>query len=327
MASKFFSLFSFFVSVITNSYCQPFVNLVPNPSFEEYSNGCHVNFNEAPLSWSWWRESPNSFSTCVVPQNLLDSLGWASWNGFGSQEPAHGASYVGVYAFSPNPFSNNNFREYVGCELTEQLVVGETYYVSFKTSPGFGNYYNPVWTCSHIGAIFTTQSYLHPNNPMPIPNFAHVYTDEIISDTTIWTVVSGTIVADKPYTHLGLGLFFELGLFDTLRLKTGNTLGSYYFFDEICVSRSPDCLTVGINHLAQSAISLFPNPASDWLQITGVEQDARVRVFTATGQLALTHQWAANGQHIDVSSLPAGIYYAEIETKTKHWRKKLSIVR
>ncbi|MCW5908287.1 MAG: T9SS type A sorting domain-containing protein [Chitinophagales bacterium] len=325
MAIKFFSLCCFCLTVTVNAFCQPFVNLVPNPSFEEFQNGCPANFHEMPLHWTWWRESPNSFSTCVQPQNLNDSLGWAPWNGFGTQEPANGESYVGLCAFGQTP--SGGFREYLGCELLAPMDVGETYYVSFKTSPGFGNYYGMYWSCSHIGAIFTTQGYLHPNNAMPIPNFAHVYANEVIADTAIWTVVFGTIVADKPYTHLGLGLFFEPGLFDTFRLAGGPTLGSYYFFDDVCVSRSPDCLTVGINHLAEPAISLFPNPASDWLQITGIELQACVRLFTATGQLVLTHQWAANGQHIDVSSLPAGIYYAEIETKTKHRRKKLSIAR
>lgn len=327
MAIKFFSLCCFCLTVTVNAFCQPFVNLVPNPSFEEFQNGCPANFHEMPLHWTWWRESPNSFSTCVQPQNLFDSLGWAPWNGFGYQEPASGKSYVGACAFSPDPFWGGNFREYLGCELTEPLVVGETYYVSFKTSPGLWNYYWMVWVCSHVGAIFTTQGYQHPNNPMPIPNFAHVYSESIIADTANWVTVSGTVVADKPYTHLGLGVFFEQQYLDTFRFMAGNSLGAYYYYDDVCVSRSPDCLTAGINQSPTPAINFYPNPASDWLQITGIEQQANIRVFTATGQLALYHQSIADKQRLDVSSLSAGIYYAEIKTKTKQHREKLLIVR
>lgn len=330
MATKFFSLCCFCLSVMVNAFCQPFVNLVPNPSFEDFQNGCPANFHEMPLHWTWWRESPNSFSTCVQPQNLFDSLGWAPWNGFGYQEPASGNSYVGAYAFSPDPFSGNNFREYLGCELTEPLVVGETYYVSFKTSLGLWNYYWVLWACSHVGLIFTTQGYQHPNNPMPIPNFAHVYSKSIIADTANWVTVSGTVVADKPYTHLGLGVFFEQQYLDTLRMINipgQSGLGAYYYFDDVCVSSSSDCLLASVKGQSKPRITLFPNPSEDWVSITGLPMYAKLRLFGSNGQLVLLHDWTSSANKINISGLPEGIYVAEITTTKEQWREKLVIVR
>ncbi|MBL7941725.1 MAG: hypothetical protein JNM00_03110, partial [Flavobacteriales bacterium] len=160
------------------------INLVPNPSFEEFTEGCPQDLNEMPLGWYKWRESPNSFSTCVEPQNLTDSLGWAPWTGFGSQEPFEGESFIGLSAFSPYPKPGfpPEFREFIGCELLEPMVVDSMYHVSFRTSLGFiGNYYWVTWACDKLGVIFTTTGdYDWQENPFAVPNFASVYSEEII---------------------------------------------------------------------------------------------------------------------------------------------------
>jgi len=344
MASRFFSflalslskgLFFVFSHTIT---AQETVNLVPNPSFEEFENGCPIDLNEPPSHWSWWRNSPNSFSTCVEPQNLLDSLGWAPWTGFGTQIPSDGESFCGFYAFSPSPTPETqpNFREYLGCELEEPMEIGITYYVSFKVSMGYyGNYYNVWWASNRIGAFFTSTAYSYNDNPMPIPNFAHVYTEEIISDTTNWIIIEGSIVADSAYSHMALGVFFEYDLLETMIILPPNPpptagLGAYYFVDDVCVSKFPNCQFVTGNEVISMEfdVKIFPNPASSTVIVHAHEVLSGIRLYDSSGKLVLLKAFQTNEVILDVSMIESGFYLIEAlfkDKKTK--RERLVIVR
>jgi hypothetical protein len=339
MATRFFSFLAlslskglFFVFSLTIT-AQETVNLVPNPSFEEFENGCPEEWHELPIGWSNWRGSCNSFSTCVEPQNLVDSLGWAPWTGFGTQWPADGESFCGFSAFSPSPsidFPQPSFREYLGCELTEPMEIGTTYYVSFKVSTGFKGYYWVTWANSHIGAIFTTEEYTSNGNPMPIPNFAHVYTEEIIVDTVNWVTISGTLVADQAHTHMALGVFFEFDLLNTFQMLEGPNLGSYYFIDDVCVSPFPDCSIVSNTeqHLNVKDLHIFPNPASDHVQIKSNQPILSCNFYDSRGRLVGSWHPYTEFCSIGLEAYSEGMYTLEITTKdTKTKREKLLIVR
>jgi hypothetical protein len=336
MASQFFSFVLFFVFSLAST-AQVTVNLVPNPSFEEFENGCPINLNEMPIGWSKWRSSPNSFSTCVDPQNLVDSLGWAPWTGWGTQLPADGESFCGFYAFSPAPAPEilNDFREYLGCALEEPMEIGTTYYIKFKVSMAYyGNYYYVWWATNRLGAIFTMNPYSNSGNPMPIPNFAHLYTEEIIIDTTDWVTIEGSFIADSAYTHMALGVFFEYDLLETLLLLPPNPpptdgLGSYYFVDDVCVSRFSNCqdTSVSINPMATKNPAIYPNPATQTLTISDHVIIEVVRIFNLNGYEMLTVRPRAQSFNFSISALNSGIYSIIIESKNKTKRERLVVVR
>ena len=325
MTTRFFSLLLLLIS--SNLFAQ---NLVPNHSFEEFVDGCNESLNEMPISWSRWRETPNSFSTCGNPQTFSDSLYWVPWNGFGYQWPADGESYAGLAACGPPGFSQN-FREYLGCELLKPLVLGETYYVSFKTSMGFtGSYYNVTYATNRLGAYFTTQGYDWEDNPLAIPNFAHVYEENVITDTVNWVTVSGYFVADEAYTHMGLGVFFDFDLLDVIQLVPGLSLGSYYYIDDVCVSLFPDCgvSTSSKIELAEDLVKVYPNPATTHVVVESS------RTIVSIGMQDLSGKWVVPSRNIndhrvtwDLMDVPAGVYILDIETATVHKRKKLVVVR
>lgn len=56
-------------------------------------------------------------------------------------------------------------------------------------------------------------------------------------------------------------------------------------------------------------ISIYPNPATDVLNIVGVDNDCRVTVYSPTGKLLI----CANNTTVDVSHLQSGIYIVRIE--------------
>jgi hypothetical protein len=66
----------------------------------------------------------------------------------------------------------------------------------------------------------------------------------------------------------------------------------------------------GIDDLTRPLIQVFPNPANDILNISGLK-DASVKLFSANGEqvISLTN---FSGNSIDVSSLPSGIYIMNV---------------
>ncbi len=57
-------------------------------------------------------------------------------------------------------------------------------------------------------------------------------------------------------------------------------------------------------------ITIFPNPATDWLHISGVDDDTQLEIYTTTGKLIKTSQ----GNAINVESLQHGIYLIQIKS-------------
>jgi hypothetical protein len=337
MASRFFSFLAlslskglFFVFSLAGT-AQETVNLVPNPSFEEFENGCPVNGQDFPLYWSSWRGSPDVFSACPLPETFQDSLFWVPWNGMGYRWPVDGSSYYGFGA-CPTPAGApfNDPREYLGCELIAPLVIGETYFIRLYVSTGIAGYHFEFnHACSHIGVIFTHQSYHKIDNPMLIPNFAHLYTEVVVSDTANWVSISGSFIADQDYTHMAIGVFFEFDSLNVVQLLPGTGLGAYYYVDNVCVSPFPDCIDVSVNDETQSDIGFFvyPNPASQMISVQSQWTIESIRLVNMNGIEVLKYTPFLSNFELNISSIATGIYF--IETKTidnKIKREKLLIV-
>lgn len=63
-----------------------------------------------------------------------------------------------------------------------------------------------------------------------------------------------------------------------------------------------------------SLISFYPNPASDVLNIEMISHfDATVQVYDVSGKCAIVQQLSSALNQIDISSLPEGLYFANVE--------------
>jgi hypothetical protein len=328
MNCKSFSFFLFLIGCTIKGIAQP-DNLVPNPSFEEFLNGCPEDWQDLPLHWWSWRGSPDVYSTCVVPQSQFDSIGWAPQNWFGFQYPRSGDSYCGFISIPrfPSPNDQLSQREYLGCQLLEPLSIGTEYYVSMFVSAAEGGFlFLPSYANSHLGFYFSTVPYDWISNELETPNFAHVYTTEVITETDDWALISGSFVADLPYTHMAIGLFFESNQIEILQIHPyPYGLGSYYFVDDICVSTSPDCWRTGVieTKSQESSSMVFPNPCDDFFSINPAYGAFSVNVYDNMGRQVLTADLSdLVDSKIKVSQLRAGIYYVEINSPRKNSDKK-----
>lgn len=281
-------------------------NLVPNPSFED-NTACPVTISfqgfSKPLQWEKWNESPDYFHACAGSLGGVDTLIKVPLNGFGFQFAKHGDAYVGMYAYGALA-GGFSYREYVGCQLIEPLVVGESYDLSFFTNVAFGgSYWSPTQACNNIGMLFTMEPNIWTGSngpPLALRNYAHLYSTAIISDTANWTLVSGSFVADSAYQFLVIGNFFSNALTDTMDLASDTYVPAYYFVDGVCVrlSGQPCEFITGIPDLGEQVPFVWPNPAADIVQVRA-GRGTRWQAYDAVGRLM-----DAGRSSVDVLSVP-----------------------
>jgi hypothetical protein len=182
--------------------------------------------------------------------------------------------------------------------------------------------------CSHLGIIFTEQGYHDIDDPMPVPNFAHVYTEEIVSDTSDWISISGSFVADQHYTHMAIGVFFEFDSLNVLQILPGSGLGSYYYIDDICVSPYPDCEKVSVSSETriQPELSMFPNPAKNFITVKSPWHIEAIRLIDFKGIEVLVNKPNLSEFKLDISSLTTGVYIVEVTTIDKKTRRERLVV-
>jgi len=198
-------------------------NLVPNPSFEILTN-CPTSYggSGATIAPPWWSPSystPDIFNVCST-SGLVD----VPDNFAGSQNPLTGDGYAGFFCY----IYSYEYREYLMVELTQPLVGGTWYNVSFFVSPGENG-------CDvvEIGAIITRE----------IPWLYHVGAYDLIppiesnqgllNDFNGWTSISGCFRAQGGERYLTIGNF---------RSDANTTIGpgcggmwSYYYLEDVSV--------------------------------------------------------------------------------------------
>lgn len=218
------------ILVAVSFLCLPFfstaqVNLVPNPSFED-TIACPHYANQLGNAAFWWpsRESPDYFHECdwitgqtAIPQNFC-----------GYQYAQEGMAYAGFITFSKTA---PNAREFISCELTTPLIIGKKYLVEYYLNNSGGP--TQRIASNKIGVMFSTL-YYDFNNPLPVNNFAHLYTDSIINDTINWVKFKYEFVSDSTYLYLNIGNFFDDALTDTL-MYSPFTSHAYYYIDNISI--------------------------------------------------------------------------------------------
>ncbi|MCW5898068.1 MAG: T9SS type A sorting domain-containing protein [Flavobacteriales bacterium] len=292
-------------------------NLVPNPSFEEFTDCLEVNtaytVETGPLGW---------FSAGGTGDYYLSCLPYGAFNGVplssaAFQYPQDGECYAGVVTYQQSP----EVREFFMIELLQPLMVGQTYFASFFANAAWNGSlpYPPVYLASsHVGMKFTTQPSPWVNgDPWPTgDNEAHVYHPWIIADTVGWTLVSGSFVADSAYQYVMIGNHFDNANTDTLHFATfAWTPRAYTLIDNVCVSPDPKgCpLALGVSEPELNAVVLFPNPASAEIALGGVPVGSNISIHDALGRLVWREEKMGGSWRKNVRAWARGTYVLRLE--------------
>ena len=296
-------------------------NLVPNPSFEFTTNCPTSSIISNATGWLSFTDSPDYFNICAPnpsPYNVPVTFA-------GYQQPFHGNAFVGILVNS-QPLTANA-REYFGIQLTQTLTIGQKYYASFRIA--LGDPFRNCWS-NKIGLRFTTY---YNNLPQwstgMITNFSHIKTDSLLKDTTNWTLVKGSFIADSAYKYVVFGNFYNDANTDTLNCD--NTWYTYSFFDMVSVS-TDSLIGFGIqtsildSYEQRSSFSIYPNPANKTLSISTQENDfmnLEIKIIDKFGNELYQSHFI---NEIDVSFLNNGIYFCILKFKNGRIETKKIII-
>lgn len=92
---------------------------------------------------------------------------------------------------------------------------------------------------------------------------------------------------------------------------------------QLVLSKYPGAI-VGLSDKEEVKFSMYPNPATDELTITGEFNEATMTIVNAVGQV-VTAKTIASGEKVSVSNLQAGLYIVKIEKDGITTVKNLSI--
>ena len=293
----------FIVSCVTFATAVNAQNLVPNPSFEIQDTCPAVSQIELAQPWvSASIGTPDLFNNSCASQNA------SARTGVGSS---------GVYTYST--FANN--REYMEVPLTNALVAGQTYCVSFYVKRT-----NFRYACNRIGAYlsnglvdqnttgvfaFTPQVDNNPNNML----------------SSGWMNVSGSFVADGGEDHMIIGNFSNDAGTDTIVANSGSSSKvCYYQVDDVSLIQ---CFA-GLDENTADLVSLFPNPASESITIQlenalGVQS---ISIINAIGKEVMqVSSPSTNGGVITLTdmNIPDGVYIVRMFTDKGLVNKQLVI--
>ena len=288
-------------------------NLVPNPSFENIIE-CPINSGYPCPSTNigsfdkvfYWTNpictSSDILNSCTTNTDISIPTNFA-----GYQAARNGNSYAGLFTLQT---SNS---EYISSPLTNSLVAGSQYLVSFYVSCGSSpnweitNGTNGIGAYLSIGFPDTTGStaahrLFSPAQVMNPPS-------NLINDTTNWVLISDTITAIGGESYITIGNFTP-----TAQLQGD---GVYFYVDDVTVQLLS---TVSVTELQEEkSIQINPNPTVDKVNIKTLLDIEEIKIVSTFGidVTAKTKAYYFDRKNIsiDVTNLDNGIYFTIIKYK------------
>ncbi len=221
---------------------QDTVNLIPNPSFEDYLR-CpedikSINRQVCIRQWAQPTEgSIDYFNKCSTGNTKVPR------NKMGTQQARTGVAYGGFYASQPH------YREYFQTQLFEELIAGATYKLTFYVSLADKSDY----AMATLGAVFTVDRIWQSNRDILMDVIVEknadgeleiidkIYKPQVLNPVTRmlddkenWMEITGTFVAQGGERFITIGNFFPSRESNVEMIDKNLILsGAYYYIDDV----------------------------------------------------------------------------------------------
>jgi len=284
-------------------------NLIPNPSFEDYTGSCTFGIDySAQVAWGQPDCSIpslcfNSCSNANAPYAGVPRNDWA-------YEYAHtGEGYCAFTTFSQNA-SEGNPRVYMSVDLSEPLTAGTEYCIRFwlsladSSSHTTSALYAFLWY--GLPSICNSNDTAWDNNAAVTFNTASV-------DTSGWQLIEGSFTASGGESNLTIGSFlFDQEIDTTLLVEHGLNNYALYLVDDVYLGSCDVGVMEAPNTLDQ--LGLWPNPASSILNVRVPKQieSGTLEVTDAIGRVLQTHPVESLEVGVNVSALSNGAYHVRL---------------
>ncbi|MFY7965090.1 MAG: hypothetical protein ACOVO1_09355, partial [Chitinophagaceae bacterium] len=212
------------------NYCLAQTNLVPNPSFEEYTT-CPYSAMNPPLFWY----SPSNYGMSYYNKCSSSNL-WSvpyNLNGRNYQYPRTGNAYVGVYLVNQ---PGADMRNYFQIKLKDSLKKGKSYYAEFYAACDNDR----KLKCNNVSMLLTnTAVYVdtinYPYGVLPANAQVYNYGNPIIADTMNWIKVSSIYKSQGGEQHLSLSNFKDDANTSYTATQPNGYNGAVVYFDDVSV--------------------------------------------------------------------------------------------
>jgi outer membrane protein OmpA-like peptidoglycan-associated protein len=290
-------------------------NLVLNPGFEEYDK-CPENYTYQDKShklipnWGYpTLATPDYFNRCgkgvvAVPSNFA-----------GVSQPNSGDAYMGSILSG----SEKNYREYFQGELSQPLVAGKRYCVTFwYRLASYSKFAVDQMSIRFYNAKLTSESKNPIGGKPQLNNTSGLFLD----NTTEWKQMCWV------FTATGGEHFFVVGNFknydNTNYVVTGkdvmNKKGkeyAYYFFDDFSVRELIDCsicpcLPHGLEtFIIDSSYTGGKNPITG--EVRKIINDGKIKIGIRGGQEPYIIEWSNGAKNVtELKNLPGGMYMYKV---------------
>jgi OmpA-OmpF porin, OOP family len=203
-------------------------NLVPNPSFEQYSICPHTGLGLHAIGPDIWYKpdwgGAGYFNSCAGNSWAGVPYNYALYGSF--QFARTGNGYIGMfYKNSPKTNARNYFQVQMLDSLKKSKHYYAEYYISLTNDSRLG--------CNNQGVLFTKQPVYVDTNAVPLteilPAFPQVLNKSIIIDTQNWVKVAGIFTAKGGEQFLTLGNFFYDSVTVSSVIQTAGYYGAIYY--------------------------------------------------------------------------------------------------
>lgn len=274
-------------------------SLVLNPGFEDSlqcpsGSGAFVNYVA-----NWTKPSYGSadyfYAGCPVAPN--------------DEPPYSGNAYGGIIVHDPA-----NIREYMTGHLSQPLVAGTTYNVSFYVCLNS----SCMEAINEIGAYFTATN-IQNANALPIILTPQVEGSSPYTSTNGWQLVSGSFVASGGEQYMIIGCFQPDSLMTFTQVSTTGWGDVYYYVDEVCVTAEITGCALGVENASnESYASVYPVPATDAVRISFANPEQEIfqlNVFDAQGKLVRSQSnIITTFADVERNGLAEGIYFWQLQS-------------
>jgi hypothetical protein len=296
-------------------YSQP--NLIPNYSFENYSN-CPTNAAQVNLAVPWYDPSNASsdyFNSCTSNSaiEVPDNIG-------GFQYANNGVGYIGFQVYGQGI---PNDREYVQVQLDTSLISGRQYYVTFYVAIAD----KLQFSCDKVGAYFSSGPVTTCASCL-MPFVPQIESTSMITDTVGWTQVSGIFTASGGEQYITIGNFRSDVNTNLVTVNNSSIYpAAYFYIDDVSVVNC-DSVNSVLNVSDGPALAVYPNPSQGVFQVyCEVGEDGFLGVHNSLGQLVLVKAFnkSDSTSAIDLSAEPNGLYFVSVQTESGTSSKRIII--
>ncbi|MBK9420397.1 MAG: T9SS type A sorting domain-containing protein [Flavobacteriales bacterium] len=272
-------------SIEQGPYCLPHIS--------EIANMDGLGTEMAPGWPRYMIGSSDSFSSCANASSSVEvpAQGVTFTNG---RVLSHsGKGMAGIIA---KDIGGPSYREYISAPLSEPLVAGEAYLVSFHIRSG-------TTLCVNGFGAALSEGPIVQGNDIVLLTQPQIFSEAVVPSGE-WTNICGIVVADRAMDHITLGNFNGLNQV----AYTGDLAQrAYYFIDDVVVARidDPSCITsIGDVPVPEELadgdgdnLRVYPNPANDRVNLVidahAFGKKGVIEVFDITGKLVHAEQVAS----------------------------------